>query len=285
MRDPYIAVLPYGYSLGPQVAQMPLATLHWPLGVPGGLAGIVADLGPQDHLLVFPKTSMQLKWNWGTRAKISLLVVEPRVIHARHLRALRLTHRRFHRVFTHDAATLARLPNAQFLPAAVTWVPDYATLDFGKTAEVSLIASARRDTQGHQLRHDVVDALREEGLDVDVMGRGYAPFEQKHEGHAPYRFSVVIENVRADGYFTEKLIDALLCESIPIYWGAPDVDAHFDAGGLIACETLDEIMHAVRSSDSDRYDQMRPALMRAKTKAEGLRDYQVLAAKVLRSER
>lgn len=138
------------------------------------------------------------------------------------------------------------------------------------------------------MRHDVVDALREEGLDVDVdvdvMGPGYAPFEQKREGHASYWFYVFIENVRADGYFTEKLIDALLCESILIYWGAPDVDVHFDAGVLIACETLDEIMHAVRSSDIARYDKIRPALMRAKTKAEGLRNYRVLAAIMLRSE-
>lgn len=284
MREPYIAVLPYGHHTGPHLTTMPLASLSWPLGVPEGLSGTVGDLTPDDHLLVFPKTSMHLQRRWGTPAKISLMVVEPRVIHARHLQALRLTHRRFHRIFTHDATTLARFDTARFLPAASTWVPDYATLDLTKTANVSLIASARRDQEGHQLRHAVVDAARAQGLDMQVMGRGYAPFEHKSEGHAPYRFSVVIENIRAPGYFTEKLVDALLCESIPIYWGAPDVGAYFDAEGLIACDSLDDIIAALRKADEGLFDTMHPALLRAKAQAEVLRDYQVLAARTLRDE-
>jgi len=32
----------------------------------------------------------------------------------------------------------------------------------------------------------------------------------------PYRYSVVIENVREPGYFSEKLVDALLCGTVPI---------------------------------------------------------------------
>ena len=284
MRDPFIAVLPYGHHLGPQLAQMPLAALHWPLGVPEGLTGTVADLTQADHLLVFPKTSMHLKWRWGTRAKVSLMVVEPRLIHARHLQALRLTHRRFYRVFTHDAATLAGLPNARFLPAASTWVPDYDGLDLTKTANVSLIASARRDQEGHRLRHAVVDAARAQGLDMQVMGRGYAPFEHKSEGHAPYRFSVVIENLRAPGYFTEKLIDALLCESVPIYWGAPDVAEHIDAAGMIVCTSEAEIVQAVRGADAELFEIMRPALLLAKVQAEALRDYRIQAARTLCDE-
>lgn len=284
MTDAAIAILPYGYSLGTHLKDMSLDVLKWPLGRPKRAAGCVSDLGKNDHLIVFPKFSMHTKLRWGTRAKVSLMVVEPRLIHARHLQALRLSHHRFHRVFTHDAVTLARLPNARFLPAASTWVQDYAGLKIKKTDNVSLIASARLDQEGHRLRHAIVDDVRAQGIDVDVMGRAYRPFDEKSEGLAPYRFSVVIENIRSSGYFTEKLIDALLCETIPIYWGAPDVADHFDPGGMIVCETHDQIVNAVRGANASRYDAMKPGLLRAKDQAVGLRDYQLLAAQSLRNE-
>ncbi|MEP4980221.1 glycosyltransferase family 10 [Ascidiaceihabitans sp.] len=284
MRDPYIAVLPYGHQMGAHLDAMPLDALHWPLGTPERLEGTVADLEPYDHLLVFPKTSIHWKLNWGTRAKVSLMVVEPRLIHARHLAMLRVSYRRFHRVFTHDALTLKRLPNARFLPAASTWVPDYAQIDLTKTAQTALIASARRDTAGHQLRHAVVDAVRTKGLDVDIMGRGYAPFDHKSEGHAPYRFSVVIENIQAGGYFTEKLIDSLLCESVPIYWGAPDVAQYFDDKGIIVCDSLDALVAAVAGADAVKYNAMREPLLQAKKQAIALRDYRILAAQNLQQD-
>ena len=283
--DVAIAVLPYGLGLGPELSALPLEDLHWPLGRPADLAGAtIADLTAQDHLIVFPKTSMHFRRRWGTRAKVSVMMVEPRIIHTRHLRLLRLGYRRFHRVFTHDAATLKALPNARFLAAASTWVSEYATLDLNKPMGVSLIASARRDSEGHVLRHAVVDAVRAAGLDVDVMGRGYRPFEAKADGLAPYKFSVVIENIRTPGYFTEKLVDALLCETVPIYWGAPDIATHFDPGGMITCDRLDDVIRALRECNSARYEAMKPALMRAKVQAEAVQDYRQRAAELIRDQ-
>ncbi len=276
MNDGGIAVLPYGIGIGAKVLPMPLADLHWPLGQPARLqGGTVADLGPQDHLIIYPKTSMHFR-RWGVRCPVSVMVVEPRAIHARHLAVLRWTWRRYAHVFTHDPQTLKAVPNARFLPAARTWVPDYATLDLTKSRDVSLIASGRRDLEGHKLRHSIVAR----DTDAQVMGRGYAPFEHKWEGLAPFRFSVVIENIRAPGYFSEKLVDALLCETVPIYWGAPDVGEYFDLDGLIVCKTEDEIVQAVRSADAARYAQMRDALLRAKRQAEGFADYEVAAARI-----
>jgi hypothetical protein len=278
MAETAIAVLPYGNGIGKRVADLPLNMLHWPVGRPAAFSsGTVADLGPDDHLLVYPKTSMHMR-PFGVSAQVSVMVVEPRAIHARHLRLLRWTHRRYHRIFTHDATLLHAAPNARFLAAARTWVPDWETLDLSKTEDVSLIASNRRDLEGHKLRHAVAEAT--DG--VTLMGRAYAPFEHKHEGLAPFRFSVVIENIRAQGYFSEKLVDALLCETVPIYWGAPDVADYFDPDGMIVCTTQDEILAAIAKADADLYDAMRPALLRAKSQATRWADYEVAAAQMLR---
>jgi hypothetical protein len=39
-----------------------------------------------------------------------------------------------------------------------------------------------------------------------------------------YRFSLCFENMPMNGYVTEKLFDCLYAGTVPIYWGAPDID-------------------------------------------------------------
>ena len=77
-------------------------------------------------------------------------------------------------------------------------------------------------------------------------------------GHAPYRFSVVIENSQSTGYFTEKLIDAVLCRSIPIYWGDPEISQYFDTRGMIICNSLGDFIEALNSINNETYEAMAP---------------------------
>ena len=48
-----------------------------------------------------------------------------------------------------------------------------------------------------------------------------------------YRFVVALESERRSDYITEKLINAMLSGAIPIYWGAPEVGAHFNQRSFI----------------------------------------------------
>jgi len=253
MASPRVALVPYGTRVDRTLGALPLADMEWPLG--GGTAeGTLAELGPDDHVLIYPKTSMHLSPP-RLRANLSVMVVEPRAIHGRHLALLRLTGRRFHRVFTHDPSAL-RMRNARFLPAASTWVPHYADLDLTKSRGVSLIASGKGALPGHKLRHTLA-----QGLDgVDLMGRAYKPFDDKGTALAPCRFRVGIGNGRAPGYFSEKRIDALLCEVVPIYWGAPDIADPFDTRGMIVCESEADLRAAVARQDAGLYEALRPPL-------------------------
>ena len=56
-----------------------------------------------------------------------------------------------------------------------------------------------------------------------------------------FRFSVVIENIRADFYFSAKLINCFVHGTVPVYWGAPSIAAFFNASGMIVFETLEEV--------------------------------------------
>ena len=281
---PAIAVLPYGGRLGRTLPEVTLDDLHWPLGRPERLArGRVSDMARSDHLIVFPKTAMHFQPRWHSPAHISMMVVEPNIMHGHHLSLLRATHRRFFRVFSYDRDFLARIPNGIFLPYGTTWVPDWRDLDLTKTAHMSLIASAKRDHPGHKLRHAMVEFVQAQGLDVQVMGRGYVPFETKAEGLARFRFSVVIENVRQQNYFSEKLIDAVLCETVPIYWGCPNLGDFMDTSGMILCETEAEMRAAILAADAARYDRLAPALRAAKPAAASFCDLETRAARALQA--
>ena len=284
MTEPAIAVLPYGGRLGAPLAQRPLDELHWPLGCPARLeGGVVGDLTSDDHLIVYPRTAMHFQLNWGTRAKVSIMVVEPAMIHRRHLKMLRWTYRRFYRVLSYNNALLAAIPNGIRHPFGTSWVPQDAAEKAPKTHHMSLIASAKRDSAGHLLRHEMVDFVQNQGLDVAVLGRGYAPFEMKQDGLAPYRFSVVIENIREPNYFTEKIVDAVLCEAVPIYWGCPNIGDYFDPACMVICENSEQMKAAILAANVAQYDAMAPALRAAKTQAGHWGDLEGRAAKAVQA--
>jgi hypothetical protein len=283
MSEPAIAVLPYGMTPGPALATRPVDDLIWPLGRPARLDGAaVGDLGAGDHLVLFPRTATHFHLRRGTGARLSLILGEPSAIHAKHLALLRLTWRRFFRVLTFNRDLLARIPNAVFFPLGTTWVPEWRDLDRTKTAMCSLIASAKRDSEGHRLRHRMVTRVGDSGWDVQVMGRGYVPFGAKAEGLARFRFSVVIENMREENYFSEKLVDALLCDTVPIYWGCPNLGDFIDTSGVIQCGSEDDLCRAVASMSTDRYRALLPGVKRAQPQLEPYLNLELRAAQAIR---
>jgi len=245
--------VPYYAKVGRRLSDMSLDDLEWPFGRPEESEGkMVGDLGPDAHLFSFPRRWLYTGALKGLRAKISLLIVEPASFHRHHMWLAKKFHRQFHRVLTCNADVLASIPNGAFFVFGSTWVPDWRDKDVTKTKMLSLIASKKRNLVGHKLRHKIVSQMRSAGISADVMGGGYRAFDDKADGLASYRYSVVIENSREPGYFTEKLIDALLLNTVPIYWGAPDITKYFDLAGLMICTNEAEIVAAISNiSEAD----------------------------------
>lgn len=283
-QHPRVCVLPYRQKLGIRPSRLPLSDLHWPLGVPPGIEGqTLADLLSTDHLLMLPHKSMCFRPSFGTKARVSVLILEPRSIHRAYMILTNLFRRRFHRIFTSDSILLAQAPNSVSFACGGSWVPDWQETDMTKHAMCSLIASSKKKQSGHKLRHDLVQWCRETEQGIDVMGRGYKPFADKSEGLAPYRYSIVIENTRAGGYFTEKLIDALLCNTVPIYWGCPDIDDFFDTKAMMVCKDMDDIQRAIENMSEADYASRMPALAAARDVAIGYLDFYERAARILQN--
>lgn len=281
--QPAIAVIPYLERLPEGLPDLPLDRLDWPLGRPARLArGTVADMAATDHLITYPKTRLYFAPRGHRKARLSLMIVEPDAVHAKHLRLARLFHRRFFRVLTKNAGLLAAIPNGAPFIAGFSFVAPSDDIPAHKTQMTSIIASAKRIYEGHRLRHAVIDEARAQNLSLDVMGRGYRPIEDKTEGLAPYRYTVVIENSREPSYITEKLIDALRCRAVPIYWGAPDVGRIFDPAGLIECATRDDILTALRQTSAEDYDSRRPAIEANARLADHYADMHRRAAEIIR---
>ncbi len=111
---------------------------------------------------------------------------------------------------------------------------------------------ASRNEELYSKRIDAMVALSKTDL-VDLYGRGWdrwlsrssmwIPYwknrkrllsiykgacESKFEILSRYEFCLCFENMRMDGYMTEKLFDCLYAGCIPIYYGAPDVADYVD---------------------------------------------------------
>lgn len=135
-----------------------------------------------------------------------------------------------------------------WIPSGGTWVDPQDNVK--KTKLASLIASSKNYAPGHQLRHQFAKAV--EGK-IDLLGNGYKKINDKSEGHNDYMFSVVIENERFPKFFSEKLLDCMLCKSIPVYWGAYDVNDIFDTRGILSASNFDELINIFENLNENLY--------------------------------
>lgn len=56
-----------------------------------------------------------------------------------------------------------------------------------------------------------------------IIKKDVRAIENKIDMLSRYKFNFCIENTRYPGYVTEKIFDAMVANTIPVYWGAPDI--------------------------------------------------------------
>ncbi|WP_052496642.1 glycosyltransferase family 10 domain-containing protein [Pedobacter lusitanus] len=107
-----------------------------------------------------------------------------------------------------------------------------------KEKKLSIIVSGLYSSQAnYQKRIEVLIRILESDLDIDIYGRGLSiedrrykgELQYKYEGLLPYEYSIAIENSNEKNYITEKFVDCVLCNTIPIYNGAPNLAEVYDS--------------------------------------------------------
>lgn len=78
--------------------------------------------------------------------------------------------------------------------------------------------------------------------------------EDKMRFISEYKFVISFENSAYKGYTTEKLVQPMLVNSIPVYWGNPSVDKDFNTKSLVNIpdtDSFDEAIERIIELDKD----------------------------------
>ncbi len=108
-----------------------------------------------------------------------------------------------------------------------------------------LSAYRRVDSAGAHLRNT-----------ADEIGAAYAGdwSAPKVRYQTGFKFSFAFENSSTPGYTTEKIVHALAADTIPIYWGNPDVGREFNPRRFVNCHDFAspaEIVARIAAIDQD----------------------------------
>ena len=106
-----------------------------------------------------------------------------------------------------------------------------------KSKTISFITSNRVFLPGHVLRIKFLEEIQKNYSDhIDIYGIGFHPMNDKAEAIDPYHFSICIENSNIDNYWTEKISDAFLGYSIPVYYGCKNISSYFSTDSFISID-------------------------------------------------
>lgn len=101
-------------------------------------------------------------------------------------------------------------------------VKDY--IQPAKTKMASIVTSLKKSQVEYQRRILFFEALINHfGTRIDYYGRDFSPIYEKLDAIAPYKYHICVENSVVNNYWTEKLADAWIAWSLPIYCGAPNI--------------------------------------------------------------
>ena len=115
--------------------------------------------------------------------------------------------------------------------------------NFEKKKNINYVLSNKKhigDGLLYNYRHLLLEKICENKLDIDIYGSCTDFIKEKGDNikygfssddmlniYKDYKFSVVIENTIEPEYFTEKIINPLLCGCIPIYLGCKNINNYF----------------------------------------------------------
>ena len=142
---------------------------------------------------------------------------------------------------------------------------------------LSTILSDKYKDPGHIKRVDFIKFV-EKKMEVDVFGsnkflwkkyKGSLPMYKKDESLIPYKYGFNVENHSIKNYYTEKLIDGILSETLMFYSGCYNVRDYIDERAYVYLELSNfekDYMIIKKAMEEDWYSQRLPYIKEAKQK-------------------
>jgi hypothetical protein len=198
--------------------------------------------------------------------------------HKRYYDWIKLNHEKFDLVLTWNKELLELNPNKFKLQLfGTTWMNEKYRKIYEKNKLCSIIASNKKVTSGHKLRHIIIDYLIQNNINtIDFYGgrfnnlpymntnghteehSGQHESNQKINALKDYRFTICILSSKSDYEFDEKLIDCFLTGTVPIFWGCPSIHKFFNVKGMLIFNTLQECINIINTLTIEKYTGMLP---------------------------
>jgi Glycosyltransferase family 10 (fucosyltransferase) C-term len=155
--------------------------------------------------------------------------------------------------------------------AGLPWFYGTETLDElrrmpppAKINAVSVVITRKTKTPQHRVRLKFVEQLKQRlGDRLQIFGVGFHIVENKREAIDPVKYHLALENNVHEHFWTEKIADALLGWSMPLYAGCPNMADYIPADSFLRLDLRDipaSVDAVERCLDDDTYDQRFAAL-------------------------
>jgi GR25 family glycosyltransferase involved in LPS biosynthesis/glycosyltransferase involved in cell wall biosynthesis len=126
----------------------------------------------------------------------------------------------------------------------------------------SFVVSNKRTLEGNQYRHELLKAIIETtNLPIDIYGYSSTEYSKIYPGderikyplrgkedvpfgtepYEQYRFNICIENVVSNHYFSEKIVNPSIYNTIPVYLGCRNIDDYIEDKIKLKGNVVDDI--------------------------------------------
>ena len=149
------------------------------------------------------------------------------------------------------------------------WVRDeyFKNITPKKKFFMSFPYSGATELEGHKYRKKLIEAILETDLDIHIWGKGCHLFKKDKrlkgifkETHGnvieDYEFIIHTENSKSDDYISDKLPACIAFNTIPLYWGAKNIEKYFGENSCIRLSgNIEEDMNLLKNifENPDKY--------------------------------
>tara|TARA_B110000967_G_C18902041_1_gene576676 strand:- start:10507 stop:11406 length:900 start_codon:yes stop_codon:yes gene_type:complete len=223
-------------------------------------------------------------WNELNENKINILILnEPDQLFGHHTYAQKL-YTNYDLILTWGQDVIDNCPNAHlFIHGETNLSKDYIDSFYHhkkRKFEVTFLSGVLELIEGHKLRQKILhienkvkiptkfwkvldDFNHETGNrpgyrdpGCDVITKEGTPIEgegKKQVWNRNSMFHIAVENSKNLNYYTDKIVDCFATKTIPIYWGAPNIEDYFNKDGIITFKDENDLIEILNNLTEEDY--------------------------------
>jgi len=159
-------------------------------------------------------------------------------------------------ILTWNQKILDNCSNAIFYPFGSTWISnDFEIKE--KIFKLSFLRGQKDFATGHRIRHQIFKLQQNiKNIPIDFRDQVSSGDVRNNFLFSDSQFTLVVENCSQKNYFTEKLMDALITKTVPIYFGCPNINDFFNKKGILTFNNVEEFFNIINNLNDKTYQDM-----------------------------